>query len=343
MKRTLVAAAVLVIVVIGCNRQPDPDTLATVNGKKISAGELDKYYKAQTAGAPAQQSGENADSLKLAILDQLVEKEVLLQRAEKLGLTATQDEVDAKLNEMKAPYTKEQFEQKLKEQGLSEDDFRHDWRQTLTIQKLFNKEISSKINISDGEISSFYNEQKAQFNLIEPLYHLAQILVTSEASSQQVNIKNDKAQNETDARRKIQRVLNMLDSGEDFAATAANYSEQPNTASSGGDMGMIPESQVKTNAELWNALQKLKPNQYTHVLPVYGNDRRVAGYTIVKLISKEPAGQRDLSDPRVQQDIRQRLRQTKEQLLETAFRDVARNEAKVQNYLAQNLLAQSGK
>ncbi|GAC1649266.1 MAG: peptidylprolyl isomerase [Acidobacteriaceae bacterium] len=328
---------------IACNRQPDADTLATVNGKNIAAGELDKYYKAQTAGAPQQENGESVDSVKLAILDQLIEKEVLLQRADKLGLTATQDEVDAKLNEIKAPYTKEQFEQKLKEQGLTEDDFQRDLRQNLTIQKLFNKEITSKINISDSDISSFYNRQKSQFNLIEPLWHLAQILVTSQPAPQVSNVKNDKAQNDSDAKRKIQRILNMLESGEDFSATAVNYSEQPNTASSGGDMGMIPESQLKSDTELWNAVNKLKPGQYTRVLPVFDNGRRVVGYSIVKLISREPEGQRELSDPRVQQDIRQRLRQSKEQLLEAAFRDVARNESKVQNYLAQNLLKSASK
>jgi peptidyl-prolyl cis-trans isomerase SurA len=341
--RNLTVLLALGLTLAACNRQPDPDTLATVNGKKIAADELDKYYKAQTAGAPPQENGESVDSVKLAILDQLIEKEVLLQRADKLGLTATQDEVDARLNEIKAPYTKEQFEQKLREQGLTENDFQRDLRQNLTIQKLFNKEITSKINISDGDISTFFNRQKAQFNLIEPLWHLAQILVTSQPGAQVSNVKNDKAQNETDAKRKIQRILNMLDSGEDFGATAVNYSEQPNTAPSGGDMGMIPESQLKTDNELWNAVNKLKQGQYTHVLPVYDNGRKIVGYSIVKLISREPAGQRELSDPRVQQDIRQRLRQGKEQLLETAFRDVARTEAKVQNFLAQNLLKSASK
>jgi peptidyl-prolyl cis-trans isomerase SurA len=64
---------------------------------------------------------------------------------------------------------------------------------------------------------------------------------------------------------------------------------------------------------------------------------------VIKLIGREPAGQRELSDPRVQQDIRQRLRQSKEQLLETAFREVARDDSKIQNFYAQNMLKSAGK
>ena len=339
----LLGAAALTLTTTGCDRQPSADTFAVVNGKKISAAELDKYYRAQTAGSPQQPAGEGADSVKLAILQQLIEKEILLQRAEKMGLTASDDEVEAKLNEVKSPYSQEEFDRKLREQGLTTDDFKRDLRQNLTIQKLFNKEITSKINISDAEITDFYNHEKAQFNLIEPLWHLAQILVTTQPSAQVSNVKNDKAQSDADAKKKVQRIQNMLDSGEDFSVVAVNYSEQPNTASSGGDMGMIPESQLKNDPEVWNAVSKLKPGQYTGVLPVPDAAHHVVGYSIIKLISKEPAGQRELSDPRVQQDIRQRLRQSKEQLLESAFRDVSRNEAKVQNYFALNLVKSAGK
>jgi peptidyl-prolyl cis-trans isomerase SurA len=61
------------------------------------------------------------------------------------------------------------------------------------------------------------------------------------------------------------------------------------------------------------------------------------GYRILKVISKEPAGQRELSDPRVQQNIREILRNRKDQLLKAAYYEIARNEAKVVNYFAQTV------
>jgi peptidyl-prolyl cis-trans isomerase SurA len=71
--------------------------------------------------------------------------------------------------------------------------------------------------------------------------------------------------------------------------------------------------------------------------------RQLFGYRIVKLIAKEPAGQRDLNDPRVQQAIREQLRERREQLLKAAFYEEIRDQARVENYYAEQILNQSGK
>jgi peptidyl-prolyl cis-trans isomerase SurA len=62
------------------------------------------------------------------------------------------------------------------------------------------------------------------------------------------------------------------------------------------------------------------------------------GYRILKVISKEPQGQRDLQDPRVQQEIRENLLNQKDSLLKTAYYEVQRNGAKVTNYMAQSIV-----
>jgi peptidyl-prolyl cis-trans isomerase SurA len=106
----------------------------------------------------------------------------------------------------------------------------------------------------------------------------------------------------------------------------------------------VPESALKqTDAATREDVMKLQPGQYTPVLPV-GNPaaHQVAGFQIVKLISVEPAGLRELSDQRVQQDIRQQLQDRREQLLKTAYFEVMRNQAKIQNYYAQEVLAANG-
>jgi peptidyl-prolyl cis-trans isomerase SurA len=315
------------------------DVMAKVNGHAISRAEVEKYYENQSAGAPQKPTGEQEESLRLNILKQLIDQEIMMQRAEKLNLVATDDEVDRKLNELKAPYTQEQFEQKMKDSHMTLDDLKRDLRRNLTIDKVLNKEITSKINITDKEITDFYNQNKAQFNLIEPRYHLAQIVVSSQPAQQVSNLKNDKAQNEAEARKKIQMIENRLESGDDFAQVAMNYSEQPDTAGNGGDMGMISESQLRTNPEIYTAVSKLKPGEISHPLPVMDpNTKKVIGYSIVRLISKEPAGQRELNDPRVQQFVREQLRDSREQLLKSAYYDVVHNESKIENYYAEELL-----
>jgi peptidyl-prolyl cis-trans isomerase SurA len=62
------------------------------------------------------------------------------------------------------------------------------------------------------------------------------------------------------------------------------------------------------------------------------------GYRILKVLAKEPAGQRELQDPRVQQTIRETLIYRKDQLLRNAYVEVARNQAKVENYFAESII-----
>jgi peptidyl-prolyl cis-trans isomerase SurA len=104
-------------------------------------------------------------------------------------------------------------------------------------------------------------------------------------------------------------------------------------------MGLIPESQLHQDIEVFNAVTKLKPGQITDVIPFYTADssKRVAGYAIYKLIATEAAGQRDLNDPRVQQSIRQTLREGRSQLLKDAYYEVLRDQARVENYFAEEV------
>ncbi|HVP51005.1 MAG TPA: SurA N-terminal domain-containing protein [Terriglobales bacterium] len=341
---SFVMACLAAVTLAGCgSKESSGDAMAKVNGKKILRADVEKYYRNQTAQAPQQPSAEEATSLRLAIIKQLIDDEIMLQKAEKLGLLATEEEVDSKLNEVKAPYTQEQFDQRLKERGLTLEDLRREFRRNITIEKVINKEITSKITISDADISSYYNAHKAEFNLVEPRYHLAQIVVTASPNPESSNLKN-KALNPADARKKIQMVENRLDSGEDFATVAMNYSEDPSTAGNGGDMGFIPESAIKSDPTAREIVSRLKAGQNSPVIPVADpSTRQVVGYRIVKLLAREPAGQRELNDPRVQQAIREQLRGRREQLLKAAYYEVVRDEAKVENYYAEQVLKNSGK
>jgi peptidyl-prolyl cis-trans isomerase SurA len=330
---------------IGCGTKlAGNDVAATVDGRKIYRADVEKYYQNQTSGSDQHPAGEQATTLRLNILRELIDNEILMRRAEKLGLLATDDEVERKLNELKAPFTKEEFDARLNDKKISLDDFKRDLRRSLTVDKVLNKEVTSKINISDQDITSYYNSHKAEFNLVEPQYHLAQIFVTTTPNPQVHNLKNDKAQNEADARKKIQMLMNRLDSGDDFATLAMNYSEDTETSGNGGDLGFTPESSLKnTDPVTRDTVTKLKPGQYSPVISVVNPvTKQFVGFRIVKLIAKEPAGQRELSDPRVQEAIRSQLRDRREQLLKLAYYEVLRDQAKVENYYAQKVLEGSG-
>jgi peptidyl-prolyl cis-trans isomerase SurA len=334
-----------VVLGVGCgSKEGGGDVVATVDGRKIYRADVDKYYENQTAGSQQQPLGEQATSLRLSILRELIDNEILMRRAEKLGLLAADDEVERRLNEIKSPYTKEEFDARLKEKKITLDDFKRDLRRSLTVDKVLNKEVTSKINISDQDISDYYRAHKAEFNLIEPQYRLAQIFVTTTPNPQVHNLKNDKAQNEAEARKKIQMLLNRLDSGDDFGTLAMNYSEDPETAANGGDLGFTPESSLRsTDPMTRDIVEKLKPGQYSSIIPVTNPmTKQFIGFRIVKLVSKEPAGQREFSDPRVQEAVRSQLRDRREQLLKAAYYEVLRDQAKVENFYAEKVLQGNG-
>src|SRR5499427_5226204 len=120
----------------GCNKAPSPDVMATVNGKNIMRADVDKYYKASLGDNPQTPSPEQVNIVHLNILHQLIEDEILQQRAAKLNLAASDEDVNAKLTEMKAPYTQEEFDKQLKQRNLTLDDLKRDIRRSLTRTKL---------------------------------------------------------------------------------------------------------------------------------------------------------------------------------------------------------------
>jgi peptidyl-prolyl cis-trans isomerase SurA len=332
----------------GCGKTPSADVVATVNSKDILRSELERQYqivKMSQGQAPQDPSPEQADLARLAILRQMIDEEIMQQRAAKLNVAASDEDVQAKLTEMKLPFTQEEFDKQLQQRKETMDDLKREIRRGETVKKLTNKEIDAKINITDAEITGFYAAHKPEYNIMEPRYGIARIVVSSNPSSQTNNLQNNKAAGDVDAKNKIQALHKKLENGEDFGALAMNFSEDKDTASNGGDMGFIPESQLHdAEVEVYNAISKLKPGEFTDVFPIANPaSHKVEGYAIYKLISKEAAGQRTLNNVQVQAAIRQNLRDGHAQLLKTAWLEKLRDEAKVHNYLADQILNEGAK
>jgi len=322
------AAALAVVASTGCKSSPPANVAATVNGRAITYPELDKVYKSQYTATTENVNDDLTYTQKLEVLRSLIDNEMM----------ATDADVETKLNELRTPYTKEQFDQQLKARNMTVDELKVQLRKDLSVQKLLNKEITSKINITDADVSSFYTANRKEFNLAEARIHLMQIVVTPVADPNARNLKGDKAKNDDEARKKIQALEARLKQGQDFAMLAQNYSEDPNTAANGGDLGYVPESALgKTGPELSKLILNLQPGQLSPIL------KTDDGYRIIKMVSRETAGQRELGDPRVQQSIRENLLTRKDQLLKSAYYEIARNEAKIANYVARSVMDNAGK
>jgi peptidyl-prolyl cis-trans isomerase SurA len=341
----LLPAAVMALGMgIGCRQkaQPSPDVWAVVNGQEIKRDDVDKYYRTRVNPEGQAPSEEEALSLKLNVLDELINNEILLERAKKLNLEASDGEVEDKFTELKSPYTEDEFQRQLKERGVSVDDLKNDLRRQLSITKLLNHEVVAKITITDQDIADAYNANKAQFNVAEPRYRISEIVVTPRKEVQIRNLKNDDATNEAEAQRKVKMLEDKLNSGADFAQLAMDYSEDMNSATMGGDLGYVPESALnQSDPILKKAVMGMQAGQVSPPLLVQSKDG--PRFVILKLISRESPGQRSISDPQVQQTIRDTLRNHKEQLLRAAYLTIARDESHVTNYLAQQIIESAGK
>jgi len=338
----LPAAMLVVWLIGGCTKQEShsPDVWAVVNGTEIRKDEVEKYYRTRINPEAQETSPEEILSRKLDVTEQLINNEILLERAKKLNLEASDGEVEDKFTELKSGYTEEEFQRKLKDGGMTVDDLKKDLRRQLSIQKLLNREVAAKVTITDQDVADFYNSNRNQFNVAEAQYRISQIVITPRKDPMTRNRKNDDATNEAEAERKAKMIEDKLNSGADFAQLAMDYSEDPQTAATGGDLGYIPESSLnasQTNANLKRVVLSLKPGQVSEPIVLPDSIR------ILKLVAREAAGQRGVNDPQVQQMIRDTLRNRKEQLLRNAYLAVARDEAKVTNYLAQQVIETAGK
>jgi peptidyl-prolyl cis-trans isomerase SurA len=333
--RAVLAFSLLLLT--ACGRSTGSDVAATVNGRAITYEELDKQFQVVQFGTPGEKPSDDQVLIqRMEILRSMIDNEIMLQRAEREGLLAVDSDVEARFSEMRTPYTEEEFQKQLDDRKMTAEDLKSQLRKDLSAQKLLNKETTAKISIADKDITDFYEANKASFNRAEPQLQLAQILVTPTADQNARNLKGDNALDETDARKKIASLEARLRQGEDFSQLAQNYSEDPDSAAAGGNLGFIPESALEqANPELRRTILALRPGQVTPAM------KTNEGYRLLKLITREPAGQRGLNDPNVQQTIRETLITRKEQLLRSAFYEVARNDADVVNYFAQSVVSGS--
>ncbi len=334
----LILAAILLVTAgaLGCQQPaPNPLVAARVNGKDILRVEVEKYYNFRAQDAAEKPSGEVAKMLRIEIIRELIESEIMLQRAEQLKLLAPESEVEESLAALKARSMPEEFQADLERRGFSEQDLRKEISQNLSIQKLMENQVNARIEVTDAEVSSFYEANKASFDIKETQYRIGQIAVSPDPDAPFANLKDDKARTDDQASKKIQLLASKLEAGEEFQQVAREFSEDPRTAQMGGDLGYHPASTLdRLGPQLKLSILRLNVGEMTSVIRVPD------GYMILKLIGKREPGQLELEHPEVQQSIRQALGNRKRQLLSAVFTEQLRNEARVENFLAQEIWAE---
>jgi len=340
----LAAVMFAALIVAGCGsstESPDNTVAATVNGKKIMLSEVERVIHQQAQGNESKMSAHDLAQARLTVLDKLIQREVLFQRAEQEKLLPTEEQITSAINQQKqqAGLTDEDFTRQLKDQNMSMEAVREEAKKDLAINSLQDK-YAGKITISDREVEDYYNANKQQFVNARGV-GLGMIVVDPADNSQQ-GVASDDAKNETDAKTKIDNINQQLKSGADFATVARARSEDPNSVQRGGDIGFASEDDLKANGFPADLVGRFMGSMQVgdRTDPV----RFPSGkWYIFKLQEKRLQTENlTLESQGVRQQITVALTNQRKEILNAALQEVALSEAKIVNTFAANMLSNPG-
>ena len=248
------------------------DVVVVVNDDVITKNELDERVKSvisqlQKQGTPLPEQS----VLKKQILERMITDMLQSQYAKESGVRVDDTQLDLAMTSIAHQNnfaTLAEFVDKLKSQGVDVKKFREEIRSEMVAKKLRDREVESKLVISEKEVDN-YLANKSKMGLENEEYHLAHILVVvpEQASADKIQA----------ARARAEHALSQLAAGADFAQVAAGTSDA-NDALKGGDLGWRPTDRIPPL--FLNELKSLKVGENTGIL------RSPSGFHILKLVDK---------------------------------------------------------
>ncbi|HEY3533709.1 MAG TPA: peptidylprolyl isomerase [Casimicrobiaceae bacterium] len=220
------------------------------------------------------------DVLDKQVLERLIVQRAVLQYAKETGIRVDDTTVErtilriAEENKLAA----DEFRKVLEREGIPYANYREDIRKQILIQRVRDREVDSKVSVSDAEVDNYLATLASQAGG-EDEYQLSHIYIAvpEEASSDAVEA----------SRRRAEQALAEIKSGKDFAQVAAAYSAAPD-APSGGDLGW--RTRARLPSEFADLVQKMKPGEVSNVL------RSGSGFHIVKLVDERNRNQPTVVD-----------------------------------------------
>ncbi len=239
---------------------------AKVNGVPIRTQELDRSFQAHVQVPYTQvQEDPRAKEVLRQILDNLIDRELLLQQAKSLKMAVPPQQVDTQMQQLVQRFpSKEAFEQALTAQNFTMDALKKDVEGQMLRQQLVKKEVLDKVNISAREVQTFYDQHKDKY-VEEEQMRARHILIKV---PQEVN-----PADEAKLKSKADDALKRAKTGEDFSALAKELSDD-GSKENGGDLGFFPRGRMVPAFE--EAVFALPPGQISDIV------RTQFGYHIIK-------------------------------------------------------------
>jgi peptidyl-prolyl cis-trans isomerase C len=250
-----------------------PAVVAKVNGTPIAKAELIKMAD-QIHAQMAPNQPETAEFYR-KVLDQLVSNELLLEEAKSAGITATDEEVNKQVSELKGRFpSPEKYQEELKKEGLTEADLAKQAREAFVLQKLVETKVVNDIKVTDQEVKAFYDQNPDKLKRPERV-HVRHILIRIDKSAT--------AEDKKKARAKADDVLAKIKAGGDFAKLAEENSDDPGSKTRGGDLSWVSRNQTVPPFES-AAFGLKKPNELSPVV------ESQFGFHIIQLVEHQDSG-----------------------------------------------------
>ncbi len=250
-----------------------PAVVAKVNGNPIAKAELMKMAD-QIHAQLAPNQPQTADFYR-RVLDQLVSNQLLLAEAKASGITATDEEVNKQVSELKSRFpSPEKYQEELKKEGLTEADLAKQAREAFVLQKLVETKVVNDVKVSDQQVKAFYDQNPDKLKRPERV-HVRHILVKIDAKATDEDKKRAKA--------KAEDILAKLKAGGDFAKLAEENSDDPGSKQRGGDLSWVSRGQTVPPFET-AAFGLKKPNDLSPVV------ESQFGYHVIQLVEHQDAG-----------------------------------------------------
>jgi len=295
------------------------EIIARVNNSIITRADLRKarqelYAEAQQQSNTAQ-AEQQAKEHEKDLLRDLIDQQLLLNKAQELGITAD-TELVKKLDELRKQMhadSMEDMEKAAESQGISFEDFKQNLKNNILTQRVIGQEVGGHINVSNAEIQQYYDQHKSELDRPEQV-RLSEILISTQSSNAVKNNKGENALPDTpspevvaQAKAKADQVYEMLKKGGNFEDLAKKYSNGP-TSSIGGDLEYFKRGTLSKDLE--TKVFSMDTGQYTE--PVRTNQ----GFVILKVTEHQKPGIPPLKD--VENQIQEQIYVTK---MQPALRD----------------------
>ncbi len=289
-----------------------PDVVAKVNGLLVKKDELQMAITNLEGRAGAAVPAEQRDTVYRQVLDRIVGYHLLVQEAKVRKFEAPPWDVDKRLSDIKSQFPSEQaFKDMLQQRGMTEERLRQETAETIAVNAMLEKEFESLAAATDEEVRKFYEGNKPRFRE-EATVHASHILIRLE--------QNADAAARTKARAEIESIQAQLKKGGNFAELATKRSQDPGSATKGGDLGFFGRGQMVPAFE--EAAFTTKAGQVSGIVET------PFGYHLIKVAETKPG--RDVGFDEVKEQIREYLKQQVREQKSQAFIDQLKAKGKVE-------------